>query len=158
MPHCMPAGVEWETCLWRTACTFYIGAHVQDYRKDQCCAVKGTAFLVSTSVYLASCAQSPVEETSHENLQSFLAPGCAISWRECGVRGKWNECPWRDKLDACILVLFIYIRLTVKDVSQLRMWTGLHPKCACFDLAAVTGGIRYYIWHIHFAVSELPGW
>jgi hypothetical protein len=30
--------------------TVYVGAPVQDYRKDQCCAVKGTAFPVSTSV------------------------------------------------------------------------------------------------------------
>jgi hypothetical protein len=76
----------------------------------------------------------------------------------CGMRGKWNECPWHDKLDACILVLFIYIRVTVKDVPQLRLRTGLLPKCACFDLTAVTGRIHYYLWHIHCAVSKLPGW
>jgi len=55
------------------------------------------------------------------------------------------------------IALFIYIRLTVTDVPQLRLPTGLHPKCACFDLRAVTDRILYYHWHINCAVAKLPG-
>jgi len=54
------------------------------------------------------------------------------------------------------LVLFIYVRLTVTDVPQLRLPTDLHPKCACFALRAVTGRILYCLWHINCAVAELP--
>jgi len=162
MLHCMPGGVGWGTCLRRTAhraCTFYIVAPIQDYCMDQRFRSRAPPTLfphpyIWLRVRSTSRTNSPRKSAvfSFTGMRRKLKAEARAEWE-----GSETNAPDMTNYMLRTIVLFICKRLTLTDVPQLRLPTGLHPKCACFDLTAVTDRILCYLWHINCAVAKLPG-